>query len=177
MRVPQDMIVALFGSSCTGKTTLGRHLSEVLAVPFRSCGEAVKDRARMLGIPFQELSYHEHRVGDNATREWVGKNSPCVVEGRYLDRVLAQVRREVILILLEASDDDRYRREEAKGRSPMTAKSLQDQAKADLAFSDHMYSMGERLTPSLVLNSSDLPVETCVQRIKSLIEGFPARPG
>jgi cytidylate kinase len=177
MCIPQDLIVALFGFSCTGKTTLGRRLGDVLGLPFRSCGEVVKDRARSLGIPLQELSYGEHRTVDADTREWVRKNRPCLVEGRYLDYVLSPLRREVILVRLEASGEVRRRREEAKKGLAITAKNLEEQEKADLVFSDHMYSISERLAPSLVLNSSELPVEACVHRIKSLIESFRARPG
>jgi cytidylate kinase len=166
---------ALFGFSCTGKTTLGQHLSEALVLPFRSCGEAVRDRARMLGIAFQDLSYREHRIVDDDTREWVRNNRPCVVEGRYLDYVLAPLRRDVVIIRLEASNEDRSRREEMK--SGLAAKNLDDQTKADLAFANHMYSMGEQLAPSLVLNSSEFPVETCVQRIISLIDSHRAQLG
>jgi cytidylate kinase len=171
------MIVALSGSSCTGKTTVARRLRDLLGLPLRSCGEAVGMRATSLGVPWAQLGSDQHRQVDAETREWVWQNRPCLVEGRYLDRVLGPLGGEVVLVRLEASTDERISRQSAKRGLPSTATNFQEEAQAELAFAEQMYGIGERVTPSLVLNTSELSVEACVQRIKSLVEGFGVPPG
>jgi cytidylate kinase len=82
------MIIAIYGPSGTGKTAISGLLAEMLGLPFRLCGEAVKGRAAMLGVPWRELPDEQHRAVDAETRIWVNRNQPCLVEGRYLDYVL-----------------------------------------------------------------------------------------
>jgi cytidylate kinase len=171
------MIIALFGPSCTGKTTLALRLGKLLGLPLRSCGEAVRTRAMMLGVSLHELSYDEHRRVDAETREWVLEKRPCLVEGRYLHSVLATLGREIVLIRLEASEEDWRRRDKTKHGRPASMTSLQERERNDLDFSKHMYSIGKPLAASLVLNSSEMSVEACVQRVKSLIENIRVPPG
>jgi cytidylate kinase len=113
------MIIALVGSTCTGKTTLGLRLRDSLGLPLRSCGEAVRLRRTSLSVRWEELSYDQHRQVDAETREWVRSNQPCLVEGRYLDRVLAPLAGEVVLVRLEATDDDRISRQSVKRGRPL----------------------------------------------------------
>jgi cytidylate kinase len=157
------MIIGIFGPFCVGKTTLARNLGDLLGLPYRLCGDAVRARARMLNIDLEELSEEEHRNIDRETREWAAANQPCIVDGRYLDYVLAPLINDVILVRLDAADEERRR------RRSLTLTEYQISQSADLAFSARMYSISKALLPSLVLSSSELSVEACAQRIKVLI--------
>ena len=147
-------------------------MGDLLGLPLRSCGDAVRSSATMLGVSWQQLSYNQHRRVDTDTLEWVRINRPCVVEGRYLDRVLAPLGREIILVRLEASDEDRRCRQSAKRGHATTTIEFREREKDDLTFSEYMYSLDQHLTPLVVLNSSELSVEAPEQRIKSLVESF-----
>ena len=158
------MIVGLYGSSSTGIATIARRVMHETNCALRSCGEIVKSRAGLLGAHPNELSEEVHRQIDDETRKWAVASDPCVVEGRYLDWVLAPIGSQVSLVRLEATQADRRMRWMARAPRPLTL--TEDELDlADSAFCRQMYSSGEQLAPQLILNSSELSVEECVQRI------------
>jgi cytidylate kinase len=85
------MIFAIYGPSCVGKSTVSSRVAAELNLQFRSCGSAVRDRASVLGIDIKELPDAIHREIDQETVAWALTHQPCVVEGRFLDLVLAAV--------------------------------------------------------------------------------------
>lgn len=82
-------IVGLTGKSATGKTSVAKELARRLGIEVRHCGELVKNRARQLGVPTDELPANEHAAIDSETRS-IAENalSLIVIEGRFLKRVL-----------------------------------------------------------------------------------------
>src|ERR1700692_869506 len=152
--IPQGMIIGIFGPFCVGKTTLALHLGDLLGFPLRLCGDAVRARARVLNIDLQNLSDEEHRHIDRDTREWAAANQPCIVDGRYLNNVLAPLVNDVVMVGLDAPAADRRSRWFATTGHSLTSTEYRDLESADLAFSARMYSIGEALVPSLVFSSS-----------------------
>ena len=166
------MIIALFGNSQTGKTTIAKRLAEELAFPLRSCGEAVKHRAQEKGISWDELSDAEHRAVDENTRIWVLTNRPCLVEGRYLHFVLASLSTQVTLVRLEATSDDRRIRQVGLSNAPVAPSDFERADADDLALQERLYNMTLGVEPSLRLNTSQLPVEACVECLKVMVENI-----
>ena len=168
------MIIALVGRSCTGKTTVARALSRALCLPLRLCGQIVRDRAKELRVSAAELPDEEHRAIDDGTRMWACAHPSCVIDGRYLDYVLASVGENVGVILLEAAETDRHARHRQR-HAPSLTVTLDDPDEFDMMFCLRMYKNGKRLSPSLILNSSELSVESCVRRIRDWLQDRRAR--
>lgn len=83
-------VIAIFGASRVGKTTLAKVLGNRLELPVRHCGDAVRARASYLGVAPENLLLVEHRALDADTRR-VASEGQVVIEGRYLDAVLVGV--------------------------------------------------------------------------------------
>lgn len=97
------MIIALYGASCVGKSTIAMQLSSEADVPIRKCGDVVRAFAAEKGIAPEELSLEDHRKIDAESVEWVLHNSSSgIIEGRFLDCVLAGVSSDVHLVLVTA---------------------------------------------------------------------------
>lgn len=94
------MIIALYGQSSSGKTTIASALRPHLRdCPARYCGEVVKARARDLLVPPNDLLEEEHRAIDAGTRAWSeAQLGLAIVEGRYLHCVLSRTCADVRLI-------------------------------------------------------------------------------
>ena len=79
------MILALFGGSHTGKTTIARRLEERLGLPRRSCGEEVRSVAATLRCDASDLPDEQRRPSRQETLKWVHANafSGGIVEGPF----------------------------------------------------------------------------------------------
>ncbi|RDJ21061.1 hypothetical protein DWF00_07525 [Bosea caraganae] len=165
------MIVCLFGPSCVGKTTLAQRAAVALGLPLRSCGEAVRAAATAHGLTINDLPDEQHREVDAGTVVWAMGNKSCIVEGRYLDRVFADSRTPVTLILIRASDACRVSR--AKGRSGNTTFSADDLRRLDdedNAFRERLFGDRVAAMPWQVLDTSGLTVDECARQLRELIE-------
>jgi cytidylate kinase len=160
------MIVAFFGPSRVGKTTIARALQNQLALPLRSCGAAVVERAVRLGVPFTDLPDDEHRAVDRETLSWVAGHESCLVEGRFLDSVLAAIAGRTILVRLDATGEDRCQRWAARNM-PLTSTELEELDKVDVTFRARLYGTSQPIRPVLTLSTSELSVEACVQSVVS----------
>lgn len=169
------MIIAFFGASCTGKTAISRTLSLDLDLSMRSCGDAVRSRARALAIPWLDLPDKQHRAVDDETRLWCESMQPCIVEGRFLDKVLFPLEADTMLICLVASKKARRDRWARRVGRPCTLREIDEHDKADRSFRMRMYASGESLLPALVIDTSARLVETCARQVKSILTAS-ARP-
>jgi cytidylate kinase len=108
---PQKRVVlALYGLSCTGKTTVAEKIAELTGWSLRSAAKAVHERAAELGISPDALSLSEHRAIDETTRNLAA--SACetlVIEGTFLDALLSEVPR-ISRIELNCGGQERLRR-------------------------------------------------------------------
>ena len=164
------MITALFGASCTGKTTIARALAVELKLPLRSCGDAVRSRARDLSIPWFNLPDEQHRAVDEETRTWCASTQPCIVEGRFLDSVLVPLQDDTVLIQLLASKATRCARWASRAGGPCRPEEIDAHDEADRRFRMRMYDSREIFLPALVINTSRGSIRACAQRVKFLLK-------
>ena len=152
------MIVALYGPTASGKTSVGRVLAGQLNFPIRSCGEEIKQRAKTLGLSVDALPGNEHRVIDQLTLDWVREHPNGVVEGRFLNYVLAGVLPPPIFVSLTASLDAREARYRTKGANP---DAVRQSDASDIAFIKDVY--GDIISEShkIILDNSYEPVIDC----------------
>ena len=105
--------VAIYGASATGKSAL----SEVLKDHFedknmriRHCGDAVRDRAKLLGLKsLSQLNKKDHDAIDDETRRAIFDAVSIIVEGRYLHYVLSGIN-DVVYVSLNCSLSERAAR-------------------------------------------------------------------
>jgi cytidylate kinase len=105
-----SFVLAIYGPSCVGKTTLAAAISREWGVPVRHCGDMLKTRAAELGPPLRNLPLQVHEAVDEETHRLAqGASEVFVVEGRYLNLVLDGVS-QVKFVRLTCDEATRTRR-------------------------------------------------------------------
>lgn len=145
------MIVAIYGLAGVGKTTVARELGQRLGCAVRHCGEAVKLQSQKLGVLPNLLSESEHAKIDDATKAAVSEAGDLIVEGGFLDAVLANCS-TVRFVELTCSEEQRLQRFAC--RSGETPQRLRRRNEGDAALKLRLYG------PTPVLASPDLIVDT-----------------
>jgi cytidylate kinase len=169
------MIFAIYGPSCVGKTTVARQIAAEFGLPLRSCGAAVRDRARALGIEPHALPDAVHRQVDEETLAWALANHPCLVEGRFLNFVLAGASQHVVLIRLHASDAERERRACISGRSGVTLDELRKGDAADQVFTDRMFLLSGVGMSCVTVDSSNDTIPETAAKIAAIVSAELSR--
>lgn len=165
--MPQARLIALFGPSCTGKTTLARILADRMGLPLRCCGELIKQRAAERGVPIPELSQEDHCEIDEGTREWCQLGEARIVEGRFLDQVLAPIWSPSTSVLFEisASSTVRAHRWTERIRSAQSVSDVETFDADDLAFRVQAYDGVARVQAHWIVDTTDRSVEACLEEI------------
>lgn len=166
------MIIALYGRSSSGKTTivnaLKRHMGDC---PTRHCGEVVKARAQEFHLLHNALSQDEHREIDARTRTWCeAQHGVAIVEGRYLHCVLSQTSADVRLIELVCSEAAREQRWTKRMGRPLESDELSVMDAADRGFAAKMYRELSPLVPALRVDTTLIGVNECVQQILAWLD-------
>lgn len=168
------MKIVIFGSSCTGKTTIAAPLAKELGFKIRSCGEEIKKKAKELNVKIDDLTNEVHHTIDNETVQWVISNDNCIVEGRFLDSVLSIISDRIFLIKLTATDAERCDRMKSRGYTEFTTEDLCTIDKLDRNFRNEHYKYSYGMTPVLVIDTSSLSVELCLNQIKIKLQELTA---
>lgn len=161
------MIIALFGKSSTGKTTIADVLRQRLGdCPVRHCGEVVKARAHDLHLSPGTLPNEDHREIDGETRRWSETQLGwAIVEGRYLQYVLSRARAELRLIEIVCENAAReHRWANRMGRS-LGPEELALIDATDRDFVTKMHNVSPPLMPGLRVDTTSRDVKVCVQQI------------
>jgi cytidylate kinase len=161
------MIVGIFGASCAGKSSIASQLARQESLPLRSCGVLVHEAAKALGVGVGELPDRIHRDIDEQTVEWALRTKRCIVEGRFLDSVLADVPFPSFFVQLTATPEVRLVRACSRSGDAVNIDKLHLWDEADAAFRGRMYARRKQLAPNLCLDTSTNSVEECVVRLKS----------
>jgi cytidylate kinase len=146
LRFSKDFpVIAIFGKSCTGKSTVADALGEILGAYVRHCGEILRSRALEMGKPVSELSSEVHRLIDAETRAWAADRSASlkVVEGILLE----ELRGLDGILFIRLVCDTTVR--EARFRSRRgVASSITVRDKEDEQLRDELYSRPNSSSPS-----------------------------
>lgn len=161
------MIIALYGQSLSGKTTICDVLGTRLAYSrIRNCGEIAKARAHELHLSCERLPVDEHLKIDAGTIRWSETQSGlAIVEGRYLDYVLSRARADIQLIELVCDSTARERRWEKRIGQTLGLDALKVKDDSDRDFVAMMYADSSPLFPSLKVDTSFADVGECVNEI------------
>lgn len=148
------MILAIYGHSGSGKTTVAEIMARRLQLPVRHCGIAVRAAAVEAGASMQSMSFELHRRVDQETVEWCDQHSPNggIVEGRFLDSVM-QAREDIIFIHLFAQQAERARRMAERSGHALTQEEIIAIDAADDEFRLPMYGEA-RSEASLLLDTT-----------------------
>jgi cytidylate kinase len=162
MRISEEKVVALFGSSAVGKTTLARHLAALLQWPLRSCGSQVMELARERGLAPDQLPIGDHCKIDNDTLVWIEAQEMCVVDGRFLDIVLSPISTSVIPIRVTATDLQRQKRLVSMREGHDNPARLDAQ---DSELRVKLYSGVGALEPALTIDTTVKAVDVCINEL------------
>ena len=158
------MIVGIFGASCVGKSSAARLLAERRPLLLRSCGSPVREAAEVLKVNLEDVPDAIHRSIDEQTVDWSLRSQPCLVEGRFLDRVLAGLSVKPFLIELRATFAVRQSRACSRAGHVVSIEELKGWDEADAVFRERMFSE-QALKPDLSLDTSTCTVQECVDRL------------
>ena len=161
MRISQKLVIAIYGRSCTGKSTVAKIIADRFSIPIRHCGDVTQRAAADLNVDINDLTDDCHRKIDAETVEWVceAKNW-CLVEGRYLDHVLAPVAPTLILACFEASLQARAVRWQQKAqRMSYTVAGIKQLDCKDDAFRKRMYKSSGCIRPTITIDTTCLTPE------------------
>jgi len=104
-------------------------LAKQLQLPVRHCSEALRDRATHFEYDFSKVPQRVHDEVDEETRAIVATTEGLVVEGRFLDKVLAAAN-NICSVKLTCNDAERAARLAARFGSTRRIES-EDQADRD----------------------------------------------
>lgn len=153
--------IAIFGPSCSGKTTVAKALGERIGLAVRNCGELVRQRAAATGVTPDALTDNEHRKIDAATRNIAKEDDGgIIIEGSFLDHVLAGLD-DVWFVKLEASDEERERRHDGRGSGGL----LSDRDAADERTRERLYQDDVRDRAMCVVDTTGRSVSDVVDEL------------
>jgi cytidylate kinase len=160
LRVEEDtVILAIYGASCSGKTTLSTTLSRQFSFAVRHCGEIVKASATKRQVPPADLSLEDHLAIDHETRRAAVENPNLIIEGCFLNLVLA----ESASILIELRCDREVRDERYRERNSSIAFQARDDG--DLKLRTNLYSEIPGRPPNLSIDTTHLKTEETAMEV------------
>jgi cytidylate kinase len=171
------MIVCILGPSCVGKSTIARRAAAALELPLRSCGDAVREKAEILGLPIEQLPDDAHRAVDAASVVWaLERFGGCLLEGRFLDAVFAAAGVSATLIELQANRSSRLAR--ARTRYSVLSFSTDDLDRMDAAeaeFRARLFGRVAEYPTRHMLDTSGLTLDECARRVREIVEASGPR--
>jgi cytidylate kinase len=149
------MIVALFGRSATGKTTLAKLIGNELAAEVRHCGNALRIAATAAGSTIEDASDDVHRSVDRETLEWCERirDGFGVLDGRFLDRVVSG-RPDVTFVEICAAPSIRALRWAERLGSAFDEQDLARVDARDDSFSANMYRLSTITRPLVTIDTT-----------------------
>jgi cytidylate kinase len=139
MCAQKRIVIALFGKTCSGKSTTAKKLAELLSFPIHSASNSVRMRSRELGMSPNDLSLAEHRNIDKATLSVVqSTRGSLVVEGSFLDALLEDIG----IYRVELTCDEEERRRRFMQRSGENGLDRRDQEDSGLRHALHGDNVG-----------------------------------
>ena len=144
------MTVAIYGRTCTGKTSIAKILGVKMNYAVRHCGELVLELASLKNIAPGKLSGEDHARIDDTTRELARGDEDLIIEGNFLDAVLGNVAH---CILIELTCDDAVR--EARYVERTVALPFSERDVGDCRLRQRLYPGTEWRLPDLQVNTAN----------------------
>lgn len=135
-------------------------LSPELGYPVRHCGEVIKQLAARNGRSPNELSSKEHADADEATRVSATQARNLIIEGTFLDVVLADVRN---CKLVRLSCDATVR--EARYNVRRSGTSFADRESLDAELRQRLYQGIPNRAPDLELDTTSKTADAVAREI------------
>jgi cytidylate kinase len=165
--------IAIFGKSCTGKSTVADELGKLLRIQVRHCGEILKSRALLMRTPVSGLSLEVHKSIDAETRAWATEPALKIVEGIFLDEVLRGLN-EVLFVRLVCDTEVRGERLQLRRGA---SSSIQTRDEEDEELRRKLYPESTpplAITDNLNINTDKEPPATIVRMIiEAMAEDLP----
>ena len=167
------MIIAIYGKSCAGKSSVARELGKLINAPVRFCSEEVKMRAKQLGCTPMALSLEQHISIDEDTREIAGaSDKDIVIEGCFLPYVLSNLS-DVFWVKLTCNQRNREKRyldrnPEFKSDIDLTRRDYNDEVLCKKIYGES----NENLCGSFTIDTSNCSVEEIVLLIKKELQNL-----
>src|SRR5260370_41096938 len=169
MRAQKRLVVAVYGASCTGKSTSARILVRLRGCALRSDGEGIRARSIELKTKPSALTLDEHRKIDETTRYFAASGpEPLVIEGTFLDALLSDIE-NIRLGELVCADHERQRRYgDREGSHGLLSR---DNADQKLRYSLHVNHKG---TPDITIDTTSKTPEEVAGEIVTWIQSKDA---
>ena len=170
MCLPEKITIAIFGGTCTGKTTFVKYLASKYSYLTRHCGDVIRSSARSAGVGVSELSAESHSRVDNETIRWVKDvEGPKLVEGRYLNCVLADNSSGVILVRFLANIDTRVQRSSVHNSSEEVRHALLHADVSDGELCNRLYRGVAPLESHHTIDTSGLSMDGIENELRRLL--------
>ena len=165
MCAQERLVLALYGASCTGKTTVARILAKELNCSLRSAGDAIRARSLELNVPQNSLALDEHRKIDETTRAMARSSvGPLVIEGTFLGALLFDLK-DIRRIKLICAEGERRRRWESRGGTP-----LHSRDDADRRLRQCLHGCRADGTPDITIETSSRTPEEIAKEINTWVQ-------
>lgn len=168
MCLPEKVTIAIFGGSCTGKSTFVKYIAKKYSYQSRHCGDIIREKAHAIGSDISKLEPEFHSRMDKETIKWAKDvEGPKLVEGRFLNYVLSDDISGLILIRFSTSADIRARRHNVNISIEEALRKIRDLDSNDRDFCDRSYHGISPLTPHYTIDTSQL---SCIEIERKLLE-------
>ena len=165
MCIPKGIAIGVFGGVCTGKSTFVAYMAKKYGFPVRHCGDCVRMVAEAQHVAVRELSHETHRRIDEETIQWIrDTHGTRLVEGRYLQYVLANETIPVILFRFISRTDIRAIRWTTKASVPHAVGDVVASDLIDQKFCEHMYNSTMPMDPAVTVETTTMSVEELERR-------------
>lgn len=164
------MKIALIGGTCVGKTSVLQEITNRFTFETRFCGREVLSKANELGVDPENLSQDDHRLIDEETKNFAKKSrSPLLIDGRFLNYVLAGNSEDFFFVRLVGAIDIRAARALARLRdsNERAENFIAHSDMRDENFCRNMYCGVRPATIDLQIDTSELTVPEVARRILS----------
>ena len=171
MCLPEKITIAIFGASYTGKTTFVKYLASKYYYCTRHCGDVIRSAARLSGVEISKLSPELHSRVDNETLRWVkDEEGPKLVEGRYLNYVLADNSSGLVLVRFLANIDTRVQRSSGHNSSEEGRHALLYADASDGEFCNRLYRGVAPLEAHHTIDTSGLSLKGVENELRRLLK-------
>jgi cytidylate kinase len=168
------MILAIYGRSAVGKTTVAEIMGARLLMPVRHCGLALRAAAAEAGKSIADVDSKIHTRVDSETVQWCQRYASAggIVEGRFLDDVLGDTGNICFVAMTAALQERAARLQSRLGRASSVA-DVTAVDNADDLFRWSMYGVRPRAAASLTIDTTEGSARAWAEELERHIRNNP----